>query len=326
MEHFKRQHQPSVGDTACENASCPGRTGGKVDVSSQRVSISQLPTNAIGTKQSSTKSQHRDVSSNGAFIETEGTRYTSESSTEGSHRAAFLGKPGRISRALLRHANLFGLKPVIFGLLHVACLGVFFTNVNVLALTLCGMVYFLQMVGITVGYHRYFAHRTYKTSRGFQFVLAWLGCSAAQRGPIWWVAHHRHHHCNSDTPEDLHSPVSHSLWQSHIGWVFSPGSRKTDMLAVKDLIRYPELRWLHRYDYVPPFALAALCFLLGSWPGLVWGFFISTVLSHHATFMVNSVCHLWGRRRIRLLTPAAIMFLWPYSHWARVGTTTTTIT
>ncbi len=186
---------------------------------------------------------------------------------------------------------------VAFGLMHVACLGVFFTGANVLALTLCGVVYSLQMVGITAGYHRYFAHRAYKTSRVFQFVLAWLGCSAWQGGPIWWAAQHRHHHRTSDTPEDLHSPVTHSLWQSHIGWVFSPESHGTDRQTVKDLTRFPELRWLDRCYWLPPLALAGVCFLLGGWASLVWGFFISSVLSHHATFMVNSVCHLWGRRR-----------------------------
>lgn len=146
---------------------------------------------------------------------------------------------------------------VAFGLMHLACLGVFVTGANVLALTLCGLVYLLQMVGITAGYHRYFAHRAYKTSRAFQFVLAWLGCSASQRGPIWWAAQHRHHHRTSDTPEDLHSPVTHSLWQSHIGWVFSPESDVTDKHTVKDLIRYPELRWLDHCYWLPP----------SPWPG-----------------------------------------------------------
>ncbi len=212
-----------------------------------------------------------------------------------TRRSASIGE-SRISRAeptlpLLRIAGA-----VAFGLIHVACLGVFFTGVHVLSLTLCGLVYFLQMVGITAGYHRYFAHRTYKTSRAFQFVLAVLGCSALQRGPIWWAAQHRHHHRTSDTPQDLHSPVAHTLWQSHIGWVFSPKSQSTDPQAVRDLIRYPELRWLDNYHGLPPVALAGLCFLLGGWAGLVWGFFVSTVLSHHATFLVNSACHLWGRR------------------------------
>lgn len=183
-----------------------------------------------------------------------------------------------------------------FGLMHVACLAVFFTGVDWTAAALCIVVYFLQMVGITAGYHRYFAHRAYKTSRPFQFALAWLGCTASQRGPIWWAAQHRHHHRTSDTPEDLHSPVARSLWQSHVGWVFSPESDGTDEQLVKDLMRFPELRWLDYFYWVPPLVLAGLCFVIDGWAGLIWGFFVSSVLSHHATFMVNSVCHLWGRR------------------------------
>jgi stearoyl-CoA desaturase (delta-9 desaturase) len=184
-----------------------------------------------------------------------------------------------------------------FVLMHVVCLAAFLSGVSGPALALCGGVYLLQMVGITAGFHRYFAHRSYKTSRVFQFVLAWLGCSAAQRGPLWWAAQHRHHHRTSDTPDDLHSPVSRTLWQSHVGWVLSPESDGTDERAVKDLVRYPELRWLDRFHWVPPLTLAGLCFLVGGWAGLVWGFFIAGVLSHHATFTVNSLCHLWGRRR-----------------------------
>ena len=140
----------------------------------------------------------------------------------------------------------------VFILMHVACLAVFLTGANVLALALCVACYFLQMVGITAGYHRYFSHRSYKTSRAFQFVLAWLGCSASQKGPLWWAAQHRHHHRTSDTPEDLHSPVSHSFWWSHIGWVLSAASDAVDRRSVKDLSRYPELRWLDRYHWVPP--------------------------------------------------------------------------
>jgi stearoyl-CoA desaturase (Delta-9 desaturase) len=184
-----------------------------------------------------------------------------------------------------------------FILMHVACLAVLLTGANATALTLCGVCYLLQMVGITAGYHRYFAHRSYKTSRVFQFILACLGCSAAQKGPLWWAAQHRHHHRTSDTPEDRHSPVTHSFWWSHIGWVLSPVADPTDEQAVLDLSRYPELRWLDRNHWAPPLALAVGCFLIGGWSGLVWGFFVSSVLSHHATFTVNSLCHLWGRRR-----------------------------
>jgi stearoyl-CoA desaturase (delta-9 desaturase) len=181
--------------------------------------------------------------------------------------------------------------------LHLACFAVFVTGVDVTAVVLCGVTYLVRMFGITAGYHRYFAHRSYKTSRAFQFVLACLGCSAAQKGPLWWTAQHRHHHRYSDTPEDRHSPVAHSFWWSHIGWVLSPDSEATDEGQVKDLSRYPELRWLERHSWVPPLVLAGLCFLVGGWSGLVWGFFVSSVLSHHATFTVNSICHIWGWRR-----------------------------
>jgi stearoyl-CoA desaturase (delta-9 desaturase) len=181
--------------------------------------------------------------------------------------------------------------------LHLAPLAILLTGTDVRALLLCGACYFLQMVGITVGYHRYFSHRAYRTSRVFQFVLACLGCSALQKGPLWWAAQHRHHHRTSDTPEDLHSPVSHSFWRSHGGWVLSPESAATDEHAVRDLGRYPELRWLDRFHWVPPLLLAGPCLILGGWCGLVWGFFVSNVLSRHATFTVNSLCHLFGRRR-----------------------------
>jgi len=189
------------------------------------------------------------------------------------------------------------LRNVPFYIMHLAPLAILLTGTDARALILCGVCYLVQMFGITAGYHRYFSHRAFKTSRVFQFVLAWLGCSAAQKGPLWWAAAHRHHHRFSDTPEDWHSPVSHSLWQSHIGWVLSPLSAGTDWKSVQDWYRYPELRWIDRNHWIPPVVLAGLCFLIGSWSGLVWGFFVSNVLSHHATFMVNSVCHVIGRRR-----------------------------
>jgi len=193
-------------------------------------------------------------------------------------------------------ASVWLIKTVFF-FMHVACLGVFLTGVNVQDLALCGSVYLLQMVGITIGYHRYLSHRSFRTSRVFQFVLAGLGCSAAQKGPLWWAAHHRHHHRTSDTPEDLHSPVAHSIWRAHVGWVLSRDSDDTDEQSVNDLIRFSELRWLDRYHWSSPLVVGVLCFVAGGWSGLVWGFFVSSVLSHHATFLVNSACHLWGRRR-----------------------------
>jgi stearoyl-CoA desaturase (Delta-9 desaturase) len=194
------------------------------------------------------------------------------------------------------------VKSVPFVLLHLACLGALFTSAPPLALTLCGATYFVRMFGITAGYHRYFAHRSYKTSRPFQFLLACLGCSALQKGPLWWAAHHRRHHRHSDTAEDPHSPHATSFWWSHVGWIISEEHTGTPEHEVREWARYPELRWLDRNHWVPGLALAALCFFFGLWTGagawtcLVWGFVVSTVLLYHAVFAVNSLCHLFGRR------------------------------
>jgi stearoyl-CoA desaturase (Delta-9 desaturase) len=187
--------------------------------------------------------------------------------------------------------------------LHLACLGILFVGAPPLALVLCGVTYFVRMFGVTGAYHRYFAHRAYKTSRPFQFVLAWLGCSALQKGPLWWVGHHRHHHRYSDDEDDPHSPHRTSFWWSHVGWILSEDHYGTPAESVKDWSRYPELRWLDRYHWVPGISLAVLCFLIGLWTGvgawscLVWGFVVSTVLLYHAVFCVNSLCHLFGSRR-----------------------------
>ncbi len=200
-----------------------------------------------------------------------------------------------------RHARPYSLpnrlRSVPFVLLHLAPLAIFWTGVDLTSLLLCAACYLVNMVGVTVGYHRYFAHRSYRTSRIFQFVLACLGCTALQKGPLWWASQHRHHHRFSDTDQDVHSPVTGGLWWSHLGWVVSSTWNQGDPMAVQDLSRYRELRWLERLYWLPAAGLAGLCLLLGGWRGLVVGFFLSNVLSHHATFLVNSVCHLWGQRR-----------------------------
>jgi stearoyl-CoA desaturase (Delta-9 desaturase) len=210
-----------------------------------------------------------------------------------------VGRPKTLpsAAAVAQRGPVFRLSAAVFILMHLACLGIFFTGVGLLPLALCGACYLTQMIGVTAGFHRYFAHRAYKTGRCFQFVLAWLGCSAGQKGPLWWAAQHRHHHRTSDTPEDLHSPVMRSFYWSHVGWVLSPKTDQADERIVRDLSRFWEIRWLDRCHWLPPLGLACLCFLADGWSGLVWGFFVGSVLSYHATFLVNSACHLWGRRR-----------------------------
>ncbi len=187
---------------------------------------------------------------------------------------------------------------VLFVGMHLSALLVVVTPLswNVAAIAIGG--YGLRMWAVTAGYHRYFAHRTYRTSRAFQLVLAVLGATAMQNGPIWWASVHRRHHKHADGPDDPHSPGKHGFWYSHVGWVFDrtvPQPR--DESNVRDLTRYPELVWVDRHDWLPLTAYAVACFALGGGPGLVWGFVVSTLAVFHATMLINSLAHVCGSRR-----------------------------
>jgi stearoyl-CoA desaturase (delta-9 desaturase) len=181
--------------------------------------------------------------------------------------------------------------------LHLALVAVFFVPVTWPVVALCAANYVWRMFGITAGYHRYFSHRSFKTSRFFQFVLAWMACSAMQKGPLWWAGHHRGHHRHSDRPPDPHSPHETTFWWAHVGWVLSNEHSRTPQEAIQDFWSYPELRWLDRFHYVPGILLAVACWLAFGWSGLVWGFVVSTVLLYHGTFTINSLSHLFGNRR-----------------------------
>jgi stearoyl-CoA desaturase (delta-9 desaturase) len=194
--------------------------------------------------------------------------------------------------------------------LHLACIAVFVVGFSWFALAVAFFMYCLRMFAITGFYHRYFSHKAFKTSRVVQFTFAVIGASSVQRGPLWWAAHHRNHHRHSDTEHDLHSPVTRSLFWSHMGWFMSPRGFTTEHTIVPDLVKYPELRWLDRYDLLVPVALAWAMLGLGhlmfvhapglhtsGWQVLVWGFFISTVVLFHCTVTINSLAHRWGSRR-----------------------------
>ena len=171
------------------------------------------------------------------------------------------------------------------------------TGVSWNAIVLCATTYAVRMFAITGGYHRYFAHRSYRTSRAFQFVLAALACSAVQRGPLWWAGHHRHHHQHSDQETDVHSPGREGFWWSHVGWLLCRRHDATRLDIIQDFAQYPELRVLNHWYAVSGVLFAVGCLLAMGWQGLVWGFFISTVLLFHATFAINSFCHIFGRVR-----------------------------
>jgi stearoyl-CoA desaturase (delta-9 desaturase) len=212
----------------------------------------------------------------------------------------------------VRNASVLvrAIRIIPFALIHVACFAVIWVGWSWPAVIVAAALYSIRMFAITGFYHRYFSHRTFRTSRFMQFMFGVLGCSAVQRGPLWWAAHHREHHRHSDQEGDLHSPRLHGFWWAHLFWFLQPENAATNTKAIPDLYKFPELRWIDRYDSVVPLLLGVSMFLLGwgieaiwpssgttAWQMVVWGFFISTVLCYHATYTINSLCHVWGGRR-----------------------------
>lgn len=207
-------------------------------------------------------------------------------------------------------AELDHLTIAQFVFLHAGCLLLFWTGVSPVAVLGCLAFYCLRIFAVSAGYHRYFSHHSYKTSRVFQFILAFVACTANQKGPLWWAAHHRYHHAHSDRITDIHSPGQHGFWWAHCLWIFSLRYRKADQKSVANFAQYIELRLLDKFYLAPPLFAAALFFLLGvvlnrvspelqtsGLQMLAWGFFVSTVLVHHAIYSVNSLAHSLGSRR-----------------------------
>jgi stearoyl-CoA desaturase (Delta-9 desaturase) len=201
-------------------------------------------------------------------------------------------------------------KRVPFILVHLSLILLFWTGVSTVSLAVCAFLYVIRMFGITGGYHRYFSHRSYKTSRVFQFILAFIGATSAQRGPIWWASHHRHHHRHSDTELDVHPPKIYGFWWAHVGWVLSTDYLKAKFELMRDFLKYPEIVWLDKFHLIAPISLGIGTYYLGValesyYPSLetnglqmlICGFFLSTVLLYHGTFSINSLCHLFGKKR-----------------------------
>ena len=188
-----------------------------------------------------------------------------------------------------RHLRFWGVHLAAF-------LGILIFGLTIPAIITCFILYFVRMFGVTAGYHRYFSHRSFKTSRIFGFLLAFLAQSSGQRGVIWWARNHRHHHRFSDKKEDIHSPKQNGFWHAHIGWIFHNDAYKHHN-NVSDLERCWELRLLDRFPMFPAIFLGFSCWYILGWAGLFAGFFLSTVLLFHGTFTINSLAHVWGSRR-----------------------------
>lgn len=157
--------------------------------------------------------------------------------------------------------------------------------------------YFLRMFGITAAYHRYFSHASFKTSRVFQFVLAWIGSMAMQKGVLWWAAHHRNHHKYSDTDKDIHSPSKKGFWYSHMLWFLRNEYNDYEAKLIPDFYKYPELRFIDRFHWIAPLSYAVVLYLIGGWAWLVYGYAVATFILGHATWTINSLSHVYGSVR-----------------------------
>jgi stearoyl-CoA desaturase (delta-9 desaturase) len=188
------------------------------------------------------------------------------------------------------------ISSIPFVLVHLVPLAIFWTGITWREVVLCAVLYATRMFFITAGYHRYFAHRTYKMNRFWQLAMALGGTTALQKGPLWWAALHRDHHRFADTPADIHSPLK-GFWWSHVGWILCDKYSETRFDRIRDFARFPELRWVNKQNWIGPWSLGIATFLLFGVRGLVAGFFLSTVLLWHGTFLVNSLAHVFGRRR-----------------------------
>jgi stearoyl-CoA desaturase (delta-9 desaturase) len=195
------------------------------------------------------------------------------------------------------HDDVIYPSVVPFIIVHLVCFAAIWTGVTWGAVATGIGLYWLRIFAIGAGYHRYFSHRAYGTSRVFQFVLAFLAQSTAQKSILWWASKHRHHHLHSDTEQDVHSPRQRGFFYAHVGWIFTVRHDKTDLSKIADFARYPELMLLHKYELAPAIMMGTLVFLLGGWSCLVVGFFWSTVALYHATFCINSLAHVIGKKR-----------------------------
>jgi stearoyl-CoA desaturase (Delta-9 desaturase) len=198
--------------------------------------------------------------------------------------------------------------PFVF--MHLGCLGLFWCGVSATDIAVCIFLYWSRMFLVTGIYHRYFAHRAFKTSRFMQFLFAFFGLMIGQRGPLWWASNHRHHHRYSDMPEDLHSPKQGGFWWSHMGWLMSDNTMPTDYKRIQDFAKFPELVLLNRFDWTGSVMASVILLVLGAYleknyPQLgtnayqlwIWGFFVSTTFLFHGTVTINSLSHVWGNRR-----------------------------
>lgn len=213
-----------------------------------------------------------------------------------------------------RVAVLFVVVP--FAALLTAIVLLWRTGVGPIDVALLVGMYVANIIGIGVGLHRHFSHRSFQTTTPIRVVLAILGSIAAQGPPLFWAAVHRRHHAYSDRDGDPHSPhlsgdgirnLVRGFWHAHVGWLFKPEVHDLSVF-VPDLVRDPLIFKVSRLYFVwvalgliVPAAIGGV--LTGTWTGaatgLLWGGLVRISLTHHTTWSVNSICHIYGRRPFR---------------------------
>jgi stearoyl-CoA desaturase (Delta-9 desaturase) len=192
------------------------------------------------------------------------------------------------------------LQIVIFWTVQVSALLIFAVPFRWAFVAVWAASHFLRAIGLTLAFHRYFAHRAFKMNRVARFVWTWIGTSAMQKGPMWWAGHHVNHHKYADRDGDPHSPMVSGVYYAHIGWFLN--DTRHDKLepnnpVIRDFSRVPEIAFIEKYFFLPPLLLAIAMFAIGGFPLLIWGFCLPTMTLAHATFAINTVNHMFGSRR-----------------------------
>lgn len=154
------------------------------------------------------------------------------------------------------------------------------------------LAWFIMQLGIHGGYHRYFTHRSFRTSFWFECLLGLAGCLAYQNGPVWWASKHRRHHQCADSGEDHHSPLN-GFWHAHIAWLWDEGAGDIDWQYVPDLERSAAV-WIENHQGWIHGSYVSAAYFVAGWNGVLNLWVLPIVLCWHTTFSTNSFCHLFG--------------------------------
>jgi stearoyl-CoA desaturase (delta-9 desaturase) len=192
------------------------------------------------------------------------------------------------------------LSTVVFWIVQFSAFLIFLVPFSWAFVALWAVSHFLRAIGLTLAFHRYFAHRSFQMNRIARFIWTFIGTAAMQKGPLWWAGHHVNHHRYADRDGDPHSPMVSGVYYAHIGWFLNDA--KHDRLeasnpVMRDFSKAPEIVWLNNQFWLPPLLLAVAMFLIGGMPWLIWGFCLPTMTLAHATFAINTINHMFGSRR-----------------------------